>query len=225
MAETVQQVINDFLLYYRGAFTTSNASELKLYNRVEALLCAEFPLRWGSFDISLTAGDPSYTFASFSGEAIVQVFSAIYLTSATQFLKLNVRSLAYMESNRPGWRIGGNSQPVDVVVALGANGRELHTWPKPPVSTSGGYPIVRLEATVRKDCVVGDNVPAVLLTTDVLRIGMCWLWALEKDRDRAGSWEQQFQMEKNRLAEFLNRYERDENPVISPRLMPFGGVM
>lgn len=174
----------------------TDARGLELFRDGHKLILSETQARNATVDLSLTAGDDQYDLPS----GVMRVWQAVYVRSAAQgdAYQLGAKTLEWWEHRRDAWRQGsGQNEPSEFAVVTEDDGNTSKLTilldQKAPTTTSGGYPVLRLRTTRYADLLVGDSLPAWIVSDEVYVAYMCWGHCMDrKDAESAAFYWSEF---------------------------------
>lgn len=139
---------------------------LDYINEVHDDLLSLVPLNRTEEDISLVANQTEYTL----NPSTVRVWEAEYLRSATDRRPLKGEDITRLALAQPTWRNMPAGVPRRFFIDRDEDEQIVGILPKPNVTTSGGYPIVKLHVTRTETLTRTSNVP-VGISGDVYVFG------------------------------------------------------
>jgi hypothetical protein len=179
-----------------------------------------FQVRTAPAYVSLTSGVAQYTLS----EEVIAIHEVWYEPSAVinTHTRLDVQDLDYLRMFYPQWRNASGITPILCYTSGGAVGdvgvQTIGFYPTPTLGTSGTYPRVRLEATVRADITGTEAIPAGFLTDDLFLCGMALRWAERRDHERVGYWEDRYARYIGMMRVHVSRRLREAR---APKYVPF----
>lgn len=234
MTITVNEVRDEFIERYPDAQDTDNAKILRLIQGADLWVCSELPHRHDTFDLSLTADDPDILFSAFpagaggmTGAEIARIYSAVYIRSANNgdYKLLTGRDPRWLDKYRGlDWRLGVSGEPSEFAVDAGVSGRVFWILPKPNLTTSSGYPKIRLYCSCHKVLAYGQDLAVDLPSPELFLAHMCERWAATNDRGAVMGWRAIRTQALSDAEGYLFNYIEQENPSMLPGFYPRGGV-
>lgn len=177
---TVQNVVDKFRRRYP---TCSSERGIEIFNDVHRELCSRCQLRNLVETVPVTSGVGEYDLAA----EVVTIHEAYYERSSdpSTWTSLLERSLDEYVARRRGWRAtSASSEPLEYYVTSAVSGNsskaQLGLWPLPSISSSDGYPRVRVYATSVVPLAAEDPVPPQVLNDNVYMYGMFAKWEAER---------------------------------------------
>lgn len=142
---------------------------------------------------------------------VFRVWSATYMTSATDYQVLRETSIDELDIEARTWRNLNPSRPYayyDLAAYIGL-------VPAPDVATSAGYPLVRMLTTKRHAfTAVSDALPAFIPSGDAWVYDICVRWALRQKKSEVAFFAQLAKSAIDDLSSFvLGRLVR-QNPSV-----------
>lgn len=177
---TVQNVVDRF----RRRYPTCAADQaVEIFNDVHRELCSRCQLRNLVETVLLTEGQGEYDLAA----EVLTIHEAYYerTSDASTWTSLVERSLDEYVVLRRGWRATtSEAEPAEYYVTSAASGNsskaQIGLWPVPALSSSDGFPRVRVYATSVLDLEADDPVPPQVLNDNVYLYGMWAKWEAER---------------------------------------------
>ncbi len=150
--------------------TSTTALEYLQYANRE--LCFDMPLYTLEEDITLDGASNIFTLNSDD----LRVWSAHYVTSATNSKPLDANTLRGMELDYSNYRNTPESVPFMYCVYKESDVLKLKLYPQPATATSSGYPKVTLRVSRHVDLTELGNIPSGLVAPDVyvLKAGLMY---------------------------------------------------
>lgn len=159
----------------------SDTLALEYINEVHQDLLRQLPLVTATEDLSVTSGTQEYAI----NEATGRIVAAEWVTSATTREILTVTDFDYLNQEEPSWRSRGSGTPTRLYLWRSATDNVVGLDPKPNVTTSGGYPVVRLHVARFQTLTGGDSLPKSILSMDAYVYGAQMRFAMD-NREYAG---------------------------------------
>lgn len=234
MTITVDEVAAKVIERYPDIQDATNAALLRYIQDADLKVASILPYRHDTFDLTLVSGTPDYAFSAFPngaggslGSNIARIYSAIYMRSANQgdWKNLTGRDPRWLDKHRGvGWRLNQGSEPSEYAVDAAAGGRRFWLINRPMITTSGGYPIVRLYTSTTVPLAYGGDICEDLPSDELFVSHICWKWAKTNDRKAADGWRSDFIAECANAERFLYNFIEQENANIVPGFYPQGGI-
>lgn len=229
MAVTVATCITEVLREIPAASvagTGSYATQAEEFiAKADKILAFELPLRLTTEDINLTSGTGEYATAD---ELIARVWTARYVKSAStgDSKRLIHTDITKLDLEFDDWRGSDNGEPDYFYIGSSSAGAmRVGVFPFPDTTTSGGYPILRLNISKSADLVTGNSLPAIIQTSDLYVDCACWLYADRfYDKEKAAKFELRYMRRLDKARDFFfgrNFYDKQEFQFAS---FPSGGV-
>lgn len=170
-------------------------------NRIHRDLLQSYPeMRMDTEDTNLTAGTYEYAL----DEDIWKVWSAVYLTAASTGTSLFNTTPVQLDNLNPDWRLESNVAPTKFYIASNTTGRVLGLFGKPPTTTTGGYPIVRMYVSRRGTTLSGsDLVYDWIPSSRVYSAGIAYYHALARYPEHVPIRLEDYQRELSRVDDFV----------------------
>jgi len=222
---TVTDVITQFRSggYYPQATAAQGRVE---FDRAFQAVMNAIEIRNDEAVITVTANQATYDLPV----STYKTFSAYWETSSNpgDWFPLESTSTDYLDAQSKGWRmIQSVSQPYNYYISSGTNGNTAKPtfglYPAPSVTSSGGYPRVRLYVKSYATLADGDSIPTNLPNYMCILYKMCQYWAVANDPNKKDYWEAVYKNELNEALSFVQNQQQDEAAItiVSPftRLM------
>lgn len=194
--------------------------------KADKVIASEIPIRLTSEDINLTAGTGEYATAD---ELIARIWTARYVRSAStgDSKRLIHTDRTKLDLEFGDWRGADNGDPDYFYIGSSSAGAlRVGVWPFPDTTTSGGYPVLRLNISKTADLVTGNSLPSVIQDSELYVDCACWLYAKRFfDKDKEAKYEARYLRSLDRARAFFfarNAYDKQELQFAS---FPSGGVI
>lgn len=186
--------VNSIVTEVQAAFPEATATQIISHmNKVDRYLASKIRLRANTITVSLTAGTNTYSLS----DTIVRVFSVRYLrsSSASNSFVLKAEDISGLDVKYKNWRSWSQGEPKFFAFDVDSTGAyQLVLAPTPNTTTSGGYPIVHIEASLGGTLAAGNNIPNKIMQSDVYKFGACYYYAMEARREESGFWKNLYDM-------------------------------
>jgi len=221
--------VTDVLTQFRsgGYYPQATAAQARIYfDDAYKIVMNLIEIRNDESIISVVANQATYDLPV----ATWKTFSAYWESGPTsgQWFPLGSTSTDYLDAQSKGWRmISPVSQPLQYYISSGPSGNSAKPlfglYPAPSVTTSGGYPRVRLYVKSYVTLADGDNIPTNLLNYYCILYKMCHLWAIANDPSRKDYWDGEYQKALAENMGFVQDQQQDESSITI--VTPFSRLM
>ncbi len=222
MAITVASAIARVLRIVNGIGETVALEYLQIVNDE---LAVELPLNLTTEDINVVAGTREYTLNVLDK----RVWAAHWVATSAEGdeRRLKATSISTLDHSYPDWRRRPRSRPTQRYLSLSGDSLVLGLDPKPNVTTSGGYPIVRCHVSRTSTLTANGNLPASLLSSDAHVFGAALRHAIDQQlSDRINSLKPFFDdaVLKEKLASAAVGFgDAEDPPSVTPNWLMVGG--
>ena len=219
MSYTVQNIVDQAMASYG---TLSSANALIYAQDVWDEITFDLRVLQDDRDISLVAGTPEY---SLTGLFIRRIYSATYYLNATQSWELRAVQKRSLDLSSPGFRVQANSDPSRFYSETKEDGTGVMAVgldPKPPTTTSGGYPILKIWAAKNSTLALATVLPDAI---DSMQPILSGIRAKHAYAERLAGWEKEakfFEEQKSALQFRLQTVAPDAPPEIAPAFRQLG---
>lgn len=215
MATTVANTLTDIAKVFHDLDSTT---ALRYLNDVHKALIGEFKLYVTTATFSAFDGSArEYTW----GEGYVSLWSADYYNaSGATPIPLGMTSIEELDEVQPGWRTSTVVQPQFAYLTANSTGGALLGFDTIPPASTASYPQVVCQVGTYTALLSSDSLSATIETNDVYVAGVCAKWARLRVPELKDYWEQNFREEKQKLAMYVQRRQRHNEP----RTVPYMGV-
>lgn len=179
------------------------AKGLALLQRVYDQICQDFPLDKTTVNLtSIVSGTGEYAL----DEAYVSIGSALWVrTSAdNDFRVLEELNPDQLDEEDAGWRVRPTSEPYGYAI----EGGNIVLVRRPNVSSSGGYPRVRLDLYKSQTLSTGTTLPTSVRRPAVFENGVRYLWAQRRDKQNAKFWGEMYEEDLKDLERYMKKRQR-----------------
>lgn len=210
-------LVSSIITEFRYTFPDCDATlALTLFNRVHGDLLEMLPLKVTQEDITLTAADYEYSL----NERTLKIWSADYLRSATDVKRLIEVDYERYNRETPNWRVSPQGEPSQYSIWRSGVTLGLYCYPVPQTTTSGGYPIIRLDVSRTEELLSSEYTPVGLGSADIYFTGMCKRYARIRKRDEYKFWSEQFTEELKRERDTWDSRAVQTPPSVTPSWLP-----
>lgn len=158
------------------------ATALEYLNLTHQELCVRIPLSIQSESISLTAGTFSYAIH----DDDVKVWHVEYMRSATDIHRLEASHWETWNQEQPQWRMNAQAEPTRYAIHRDSTDQAIYLWSPPNLTTSGGYPVIRLWVTRYVALTSNGDLPPGLVNSEVYAFGAMMRYAFDHDHASYG---------------------------------------
>lgn len=216
--------VNSIVAEVQAAFPEATSTQIVAHmNKVDRHLASKIRLRANTITVNLTANDNTYTLT----DSIVRVFSVRYLrsSSASNSYTLKAEDISGLDVKFKNWRSWPQGEPKLFAFDVDSAGAyQLVLAPTPATATSGGYPIVHVEASLGGTLAAGGDIPNKIMQSDVYKFGACYYYAMEARREESAFWKNLYDMAlQHEINLELNRSTQKGPEVYIP--YPAGGIV
>ncbi len=216
MAITVETVITRVKRIFKEADPTAM---LDYVNEVHNDLLNTLPLVVDTEDLTaLVAETQEYTL----DEDIVRVWSVELFKSATDRRSLNPVEIPYLNVNEPLWRRRNSSDPTRFYIWRNTTSPVVGLDPKPNLTTTGGYPFIRLHVTRTATLARSSSLPTGIRSADVYVFGCCA--KLAEDPNQMQFYEMKYEQAKLLEVSKFHGLNVQSKVSIQPGWIPRGGL-
>jgi hypothetical protein len=177
--------VNSIVTEVQAAFPDATATQIISHmNKVDRYLASKIRLRASTITVNLTS---AYALS----DTIVRIYSVRYVrsSSASNSFMLKAEDMSGLDIKYPNWRSWPNSEPRFYSFDVDSAGAfSLLLAPTPNTTTSGGYPVVYVYASLGGTLSAGGDIPNKIMQSDVYKFGACYYFAMETRREEAGFW-------------------------------------
>lgn len=166
MPDTVNTIVAKVQERFADASSTAVTDTI---NRVHRDVIGAIPeIARHKEEINLTAGNPTYGLPADT----LEVAQVLYVTNANTAAKLSRTSEDRLIEEQRTWEFDSAATPTEFYIQgdntnSAVSNLALYLHPKPPTTTSSGFPILRCYLTECKTLVGGDSLPEGLASYDV----------------------------------------------------------
>lgn len=181
MSFTVTNVVTAVQRVYSMLQTSDVVGYL---NEVRPDILRRLRLRNTTQDISLTAGTDRYAVTT----PMLGATAVEYIRSATASDRrvLDATNLETLDISYPNWRARESDEPRQYYFTDGTTGPLIGLFPEPDLSTSGGYPVVRIHYLDCNTLSSGDTISDNLLSPMLYVHAICKRYAEDRGLEDVG---------------------------------------
>ena len=176
MAITVAQAQADCVAIFNAM--SAGTKTLRYLQKANDYLATKLPLSLTSEDITtIVAGTREYAVSAL----MKRLWSAEWVMSSADgdSYDLKATSIPALNNSNPSWRRAPQGRPTRRYLSLSGDSVVIGLDPKPNLSTSGGYPLLRLYESRTTTLATDGNLPANILSAAAHVFYACWLHAVD----------------------------------------------